>query len=369
MSTITSYPGVYIQENASPALSVSRSATAVPLICMNETFAKEAVRFNSYLAVENYLSGTVDSSRSDVAGLRAYFESGGGACYAVAMSALTKAAAAWNDTVTLVVANGNDISSHMTALTASSLPLFMILDGSKEDMEVESGKREATSAETEVKSPADADKKPVNADITTPYAAVYYPWLKARWTAADVPPSAVVAGLYCQNDRSRGAWKAPANLPLPAGYEPKFRVTDDLQGTSDSIGAINMIRTFDDRGALVWGARTLDDSDDWRYVPVRRLFNSVERDIKSAMNGMVFEPNTPTTWEKVRSAATSYLYALWQQGGLAGASESEAYRVQIGKGVTMSDEDIKQGKMVMIVSLAAVRPAEFVVIEFTQAMD
>jgi phage tail sheath protein FI len=129
-----------------------------------------------------------------------------------------------------------------------------------------------------------------------------------------------------------------------------------------------MIRTLDDRGPVIWGARTLDDSDDWRYVSVRRLFNSVERDIKAAMQPMVFEPNNQPTWEKARSAITNYLYNLWKSGALVGKTEKEAYFVNIGEDITMTSDDIAQGKMIVDVGMAAVRPAVFIVLQFTQGV-
>ena len=129
-----------------------------------------------------------------------------------------------------------------------------------------------------------------------------------------------------------------------------------------------MIREFPGYGSLVWGARTLagDSDDDWKYIPVRRLFDAAQRDIKRAMATAMFEPNNSPTWEQVRSAIDNYLYALWRQGALLGNTPEEAYFVQIGKGVTMSDTDIKNGIMRAKIGMAAVRPAEFIILQFTQ---
>jgi phage tail sheath protein FI len=175
-----------------------------------------------------------------------------------------------------------------------------------------------------------------------------------------------MAALYCVSDRNRGVWKAPANIALPAGYQPSQPVTDDLQAQYNSGKAINMIRKLDNRGILVWGARTLEDSDNWRYISVRRLFNSAERDIRKAMASMIFEPNNALTWEKVRTAIANYLHSLWRQGALAGTTEQQACFVKIGKDITMTDDDIAQGKMIVEVGMAAVRPAEFIILQFTQ---
>ena len=178
-----------------------------------------------------------------------------------------------------------------------------------------------------------------------------------------------MAGIYCTNDRSRGVWKAPANVPISADLTPQYKISDAIQGQFNTGCPINTIRTFEGQDAVVWGSRTLEDSDNWRYIPVRRLFDSVERDLKKAMNNMVFEPNTPPSWEKVRTAITNYMHSLWRQGALQGATEKQAYFVQIGKGTTMTDDDINQGKMIAQVGMAAVRPAEFIVLQITQDIE
>ncbi|TNH43068.1 phage tail sheath family protein [Photorhabdus luminescens] len=182
-----------------------------------------------------------------------------------------------------------------------------------------------------------------------------------RW----IPASAVMAGVYCATDASRGVWKAPANIVLSGISDVEERLTEDEQGTMNQKG-INAIRYFNNRGFVVWGTRTLKDDDNWRYIPVRRLFNAAERDIKQAMRFAVFEPNSQSTWERVRSTIDNYLHQLWQQGALVGSNPQEAYFVQIGQGITMSESDIRQGKMVVKVGMAAVRPAEFIILKFSQ---
>ncbi len=183
-----------------------------------------------------------------------------------------------------------------------------------------------------------------------------------------LPPSAAVAGAYARTDLERGVWKAPANVPLNAVERVETVITDADQGLMNDKG-INVIRTFTGQGTIIWGARTLDATSDlWRYIPVRRLYNAAERDIKKAMSVAMFEPNSAPTWESVRSAIDHYLYRLWQQGALMGISQKEAYFVQIGKGITMTEDDIEQGRMIVKVGMAAVRPAEFIILQFTQDM-
>ncbi|MDR5837466.1 phage tail sheath C-terminal domain-containing protein [Caballeronia sp. LZ034LL] len=347
MTIETTYPGIYVQEDASPVISIGGLPTAVPLICMSDQFSTEPVKFNNWLDVVNYYSGKIDLNDRKVPGLRAYFEAGGGPCYAVAFKAACSCASMLSSIVSLLVSNNETIHDMQKMVKGLPETIFVILDGPYE-----------------ITGPGAADGWE-----STSQAAVYYPTLKSSWSKRDVPPSVVVAGLYCRNDRERGVWKAPANMPLPRGYTTVQHVTDDLQAQYTSGRAINMIRSFNDDNPVVWGARTLEDSDNWRYISVRRLFNSVERDVDNAMKDMVFEPNTPLTWEKVRSAITSYLHQLWKQGALAGASDDEAYFVQIGKDITMSADDIAQGKMIVKIGLAATRPAEFIVLQFTQTVE
>jgi len=123
------------------------------------------------------------------------------------------------------------------------------------------------------------------------------------------------------------------------------------------------------KSPIVWGARTSAserDGLDFRYVPVRRLFNAVEKDIKATLSLAVFEPNHSATWERVRGAIDNYLHALWKRGALIGDTPTDAYLVQVGLGVTMTDDDLRSGKMIVKVALAPSRPAEFIVLEFSQ---
>lgn len=182
-----------------------------------------------------------------------------------------------------------------------------------------------------------------------------------------IPPSAAVAGAYCRTDRQRGVWKAPANVALSSVLAVDSFVSEDDHADFNSKG-VNVIRSFSDRKAVIYGARTLvpEAETDWLYVPVRRLFNAAQRDIRQAMQFAVFELNSALTWERVRAAIDSYLHSLWKQGALTGSSPQEAYFVQIGKDITMSDEEIRKGIMRVKVGMAAVRPAEFIILEFTQ---
>jgi len=189
-----------------------------------------------------------------------------------------------------------------------------------------------------------------------------------------LPPSAAVAGIYARVDREHGVWKAPANVGVMAVLGPVARITNDEQETLNvdpTAGkSINAIRDFTGRGTLVWGGRTLAGNDnEWRYVSVRRLFITIEESARKASAFAVFEPNDQSTWLKVKAMIESYLYGLWEQGALAGAKPEAAYYVHVGLGTTMTPQDVLEGRMNVEIGVAAVRPAEFIVLKFSHKMQ
>lgn len=189
-----------------------------------------------------------------------------------------------------------------------------------------------------------------------------------------LPPSAAVAGIYARTDRERGVWKAPANVSLNSVLGPTRKINDQDQermNIDPNAGkSINAIRSFTGKGTLVWGARTLAGNDnEWRYVSVRRLFNLIEESTRKSTSFAVFEPNDATTWLKVKAMIDSYLYGLWLQGALAGASPEVAYYVNVGLGKTMTSQDILEGRLIVEIGVAAVRPAEFIVLRFMHKLQ
>ena len=186
-------------------------------------------------------------------------------------------------------------------------------------------------------------------------------------------PSAAIAGVYAQVDDSRGVWKAPANVALQQVVAPTIVITDeDQEGLNvDANGkSINAIRSFSGRGTLVWGARTFYSvSNDWRYVSVKRLFIMVETSVKNAMQPFVFEPNTANTWARIETQIASFLTDLWTQGAMVGTTAEEAFYVNVGLGQTMTESDIQNGTMIIEIGIAPSRPAEFIVLRFSQKLQ
>lgn len=189
-----------------------------------------------------------------------------------------------------------------------------------------------------------------------------------------LPASAAMVGVYAQVDSSRGVWKAPANVNIARAISPQYLISNkeqmDLNVDAQAGKSINVIRSFAGRGpAIVWGARTLAGNDnEWRYIPVRRFFSMVEESVKNATEQFVFEPNDRNTWVRVKSMIENYLTQQWKIGALMGASTKEAFFVHIGLGETMTELDIWEGRMIVEIGMAAVRPAEFIILRFMHKM-
>jgi len=189
-------------------------------------------------------------------------------------------------------------------------------------------------------SPADPNKSiPLGDELIKNKNTQLYHAIQAALNAKTVimPPSGAIAGVYASTDRERGVWKAPANVSLASVVGPTVKLTNDDQDRlnidPDTGKSINAIRSFTGRGTLVWGARTLDgNSNEWRYISVRRLFNLIEESIQKATRFAVFESNNVMTWLKVKTMIETYLEGLWRQGALAGNTTEEAFFVRVGLG-------------------------------------
>ncbi|AEE48488.1 phage tail sheath C-terminal domain-containing protein [Haliscomenobacter hydrossis] len=192
-------------------------------------------------------------------------------------------------------------------------------------------------------------------------------------TDTNIPPSGAVAGIYAFVDRTRGVWKAPANVSLSNVIRPNDSFTasqlDALNVDVNAGKSINAIRSFTGKGTLVFGARTLAGNDnEWRYVSVRRFFNMVEESTKKASEQFVFEPNDANTWVKIQAMIENFLNTLWRVGALQGGKPEQAFYVAVGLGKTMTPLDILEGRMIIEIGMAVVRPAEFIILRFSHKM-
>jgi hypothetical protein len=207
--------------------------------------------------------------------------------------------------------------------------------------------------------------------------ALYYPWLKVSQSmpgvvAADTsragavkltPPCGHVAGVYARSDARTGVHKAPANEELMGVVDLETPVTDEIQGGLNPVG-VNCLRAFPGRGIRVWGARTLSNDPQWRYVNVRRLFLTLARWIEANMGWAALEPNTPGLWVRIRRELSAYLSELWRSGALSGGTAAEAFYVKCDA-ETNPPEAREAGQVFTEVGLATSAPAEFVVVRVT----
>jgi phage tail sheath protein FI len=186
-----------------------------------------------------------------------------------------------------------------------------------------------------------------------------------------MPPSGIMAGIYSMVDGTEGVWNAPANVS-PIGVTDVTLSIDDNDQAGLNVDAvsgksINAFRFFNGQGILVWGARTLDgNSQDWRYINVRRTVTMIEQSIKDALRAYVFQPNTSNTWVTIKSMLEGFLTNVWKEGALQGSSAADAFTVVIGLGSTMTAQDILDGYLRVTVLLAVTRPAEFIVVTVEQ---
>lgn len=200
------------------------------------------------------------------------------------------------------------------------------------------------------------------------YAAMYHPWLQV-FDSLDkkniaIPPSGAMMGIYARSDNTRGVHKAPANEVVRAcvGLDCQFN-----KGEQDILNpkGVNLIRSFPGQGIRVWGARTVSSNPSWKYVNVRRLFIFIEESIKANTSWAVFEPNDTALWVRVQRTISVFLTNLWRNGSLMGSAPEEAFFVNIGRD-TMSQDDIDNGRLICIIGVAPVKPAEFVIFRITQ---
>ncbi|MGP1421258.1 MAG: phage tail sheath family protein [Tannerella sp.] len=189
--------------------------------------------------------------------------------------------------------------------------------------------------------------------------------------ASVVPPSGAIAGVMASIDYNKGVWMAPANVSLRSvsGLTQLINNNDqdDLNIPGDGGGkSINAIRAFAGKGIMVWGARTLNGlSNEWRYIPVRRFFNYVEESVQKSTSWAVFSPNDANTWIKIKCQIENFLTNLWRSGALFGAKPEDAFFVKVGLGITMTEDDINNGYLIVEIGLAAIRPAEFIILRFS----
>lgn len=219
------------------------------------------------------------------------------------------------------------------------------------------------------------DARDDRAPLDSSYAALYTPYVmvanplykqgdESRPSELALPPSGFVCGIYARTDIARGVFKAPANEVVRGAIRHDLEINFAQQETLNPIG-VNCLRAFPNRGNRVWGARTLSSDPEWKYVNVRRYFNYVERSIDVGTQWAVFEPNGERLWSNIRQTVSDFLLNEWRSGALLGDSDKEAFFVRCDRS-TMDQNDLDNGRLVCLIGLAVVKPAEFVVFRIGQ---
>lgn len=204
--------------------------------------------------------------------------------------------------------------------------------------------------------------------VDSSYAAYYYPWITVLDPVTNrekqAPPGGHIAGIYSRSDVDHGVHKAPANEPLRGIVGLQRDITKGEQDVLNPKG-VNCIRSFQGRGIRVWGARTCSSDPEWKYINVRRLFLYIEQSLEEGTQWAVFEPNDEDLWARISQSAEKFLKTVWREGGLQGSTADEAFFVRCGE-ETMTQDDIDNGRLIVEIGIAPVKPAEFVVFRISQ---
>lgn len=203
------------------------------------------------------------------------------------------------------------------------------------------------------------------------HAALYYPWPKivdptdtAGRREIVVPPSGFAAGVYARSDVAHGVSKAPANEVALGAIDLELLLNKSQQDILNPLG-INCLRFFPNRGFRIWGARTISSDPEWKYINVRRYFAYVEHSIDKGTQWAVFEKNDDTTWANVQRTVYDFLYNEWRNDALLGAKPEQAFFVRCDRS-TMTQNDLDNGRLICLIGIAPIKPAEFVIFRIGQ---
>ncbi|MFN2467005.1 MAG: phage tail sheath family protein [Gaiellaceae bacterium] len=206
-------------------------------------------------------------------------------------------------------------------------------------------------------------------------AALFFPRLRAPNPlkgnlSEEFVASGAVAGVFARTDAERGVWKAPAGTEatIVGTTGLALTLTDAESGQLNPVG-INALRTFPLIGRVIWGSRTLRGADaltdQWKYIPIRRLALFIEETLFRATQWVVFEPNDEPLWGQIRLNVGAFMNGLFRQGAFQGTTPAQAYFVKCDSETT-TQADIDRGVVNVVVGFAPLKPAEFVVLKIQQ---
>ena len=388
-------PGVYVEEIASGSHSIEGVGTSVAGFVGAapdpDALLDEAVAINNWSEFRRKYVRDGDKGTDLANAVYGFFLNGGSRCYvintkadgAIAGKGRGLDALAAIDEIAIIAAPGRiDAAAHRALLDAaeSLKDRVAILDvpARVDDVEVltrvSDGSAPPPPAASGDASPPPRGKsgpKPGEKPPESDYATCYYPWLRGP-DAIDpdrlvpIPPSGHMAGVWARTDSERGVHKAPANVTIRGVQGLTQMLTRAEQDVLNPVG-VNCIRFFTREGVRVWGARTLAaSSSNWRYLNVRRLFNMIEESIAISTRWVVFEPNAGPLWKDIQRDVGAFLTLLWRQGALAGARPEDAFFVKCDA-ETNPPEVIDAGQVVVVIGIAPVKPAEFVIFRIGQS--
>lgn len=395
MATVYLTPGVYIQEESTGARPIQPVGTSTAAFLGEAPAADGLVNtaraVNSWTEFIALYGGKTPKSTPLALGVYGYFLNGGSRCFVVNLGkggSITGggqprqgvAVLETIDEVTLVAAPGyTDAASYDAILSHCErmgdrvalldAPLDLADTRNLLEVAVVPSPDKTAKGEISKREEPKGGAKPRSSDRG--YGAVYFPGITVRdpFSAndnVDTYASGFIAGICARTDAQRGVHKAPANEIVRGALNLTYRVTDAEQGDLNANG-VNVIRLFSREGIRVWGARTLAPSaSEWRYLNVRRLFNFIEKSLAGGLRWAVFEPNDESLWKSMTRDISAFLTQLWRDGALFGATPEEAFFVKCDR-ETNPPDSVDQGKVVCIVGLAPVKPAEFVVIRIGQS--
>ncbi|HZR46326.1 MAG TPA: phage tail sheath C-terminal domain-containing protein, partial [Candidatus Manganitrophaceae bacterium] len=393
-------PGIYVEEvqtGTRPIGAVGTSTAAfLGVAPVADAHLNEAFACNNWSQFAKEFIGEGSPSTHLARAVYGFFGNGGGRCYVVNVgkdktgrdNPITSDARQRTgirclepiDEIAIVAAPGyTDPISYETLLSyCEKWGCFAILDAPPDAVKnidllkkvatVDSGDTAAadTGKSTKGATPATTGMRPRNSD----YAAFNFPWIiindpVGSGGPVSSPPSGHIAGVYARTDATRGVHKAPANERIAGAVGLNYLVTHEEQGELNRMG-VNCIRSFSDAGLLLWGGRTLaEESSQWRYINVRRLFNMIEKSIAAGTRWVVFEPNDVRTWKNIERNIRHFLLPLYRDGALKGNTPEEAFFVKCDA-ETNPPEVIDAGRLVTEIGIAPVKPAEFIIFRIGQ---
>ncbi|MFC0219310.1 hypothetical protein FHS82_001514 [Pseudochelatococcus lubricantis] len=393
MSVSYSYPGVYIEEKDSGTRPIQGVTTTTAAFIGRApdpaAFPLEPKPVNSFSAFRAAFGDRSAEPNHLANAVFGFFLNGGTRCYVVNLGAQGSLQAAVDallpyDEIAMVAAPGFSDTESAGILIGSCErqgDRFAIVDApgpARVDLDalVTVGQVAAPAVAGQDADETDAPAAP-RAGLRAPasprgFGALYFPWLVVRDCLATdrkepvlIPPSGHIAGIYARTDVQRGIFKAPANEPVRGALGLSQHMTNAEQGKLN-LASVNAIRFFTDQGIVVWGARTLAaPASNWRYVPVRRLLIFIEQSIIRSTSWVVFEPNDRPLWKSIRRDVHAFLVNLWRRGALMGATEEQAFFVKCDE-ETNPQENVDQGIVTIVIGVAPVKPAEFVIFEIGQ---